>query len=212
MSENLKPSSSEGELIGEEQTKTAVAGLSVDALARRRMLLKSLGKGSAMVAAVVPLQSLANSTALLTRNGLRCSVSGMQSGVHSKAPTSSVVCGGYSPGWWGQSDDGIVPRRPWPSGYPAMACTAKFTQTGYDDPGVNFVGKTLFKVMSDPGFSSTKTRHWICAFLNGFYQSANRFPYTGQEILDFYNLPPGNSNRAAAYTLITGYLETHAPV
>lgn len=180
------------------------------ALARRRMLLKSVGKGSAVIAAAVPLQSLAT-TALLTPTGLRCSVSGMQSGVHSKAPDSSVVCGGYSPGWWGQAvvvDGKRKPRRAWPVSYKDL-CTNKFTKTGTDDPGVNFAGKSLFNVMDESTFSSTKTRHWIGAYLNGFAR-ANNFPYTAQQILDYYNLPNSDANRAAMYSLITGFLENHS--
>ncbi len=220
MTNNIEP------LVAETVTEKAnseqenAEGLSSDVLARRRMLLKSLGKGSALIAATVPLQSLATSSALLTRNGLRCSVSGMQSSVHSKQPTSSVICGGYSPGWWGQEEKNSKPpspSRPWPSGYATMLCTDKFTKSSLDtnqpQHGATYTRKTLFQVMSDSNFKSTETRHWIGAFLNGFYQSSNDFPYSGQEILDFYNLvsPRTQANKDALYRLITTYLETHAP-
>lgn len=201
------------ELMHQEKSQTP----SSPTLARRHMLLKSLGKGSAVLAASVPIQTLAQSSVLLTPNGLRCSVSGMQSSVHSN-PTAGTTCGGYSPGWWGQADTVTqngqtlrVPRRSWAPVNPDASVTGTFTQTGTDDPGVDFSGKTLFNVMDEPAFASTKTRHWIGAYLNGYYQSANHFPYTAEEILSFYDLASNDANRAAAYTLITTYLENHAP-
>ncbi|HEY8907008.1 MAG TPA: hypothetical protein VIM63_13315 [Rhodoferax sp.] len=192
----------------------ALVAPSVDALARRRMLIKGLTKGSAVLAASIPLQSLAQSTVLLTNNNLRCSVSGMQSSVHSKIPEGATTCGGYSPGWWGQVENGSDPRKPrrsWGPVSPTAICTATFTKTGTDDQSVDFANKTLFNVMDKPGFANTKTRHWIGAYLNGYQQWLNSFPYSGAEILSFYNLPDSDSKRAAAYTLITTYLETHAP-
>ena len=187
---------------------------SAAAMARRQMLIKGLSKGSAVLAASVPLQSLAQSTVLLTNNNLRCSVSGMQSSVHSKIPEGATICGGYSPGWWGQVEIGSNPRSPrqvWAPGNPTAICTDTFNKTGVDDPSEVFTNKTLFNVMDEQEFANTKTRHWIGAFLNGLQQPSNSFPYSGAEILIFYNLEATDPNRVAAYTLITTYLETHAP-
>lgn len=61
------------------------------ALARRRLLLKSLGKGSALVAAASPLASYAAPNLITTAN-TQCSVSGFKSSVVSRMPTSPVVC------------------------------------------------------------------------------------------------------------------------
>lgn len=188
--------------------------MTADATARRRMLLKTLGKGSAIVAASVPLQSLA-STALLTPNGLRCSVSGMQSSVHSQSTSDSVACGGYAPSHWGEAADPATtpspktPKNSWPPETSTLLCIDKFGKCSSEDSGVIFKDKTLFNVMNEAAFANTKTRHWIGAFLNGFNQSATRFPYSAQEILDFYNLDSTVKDRAAAYTLITTYLETN---
>jgi hypothetical protein len=64
--------------------------------------------------------------------------------------------------------------------------------------------------MSQSGFSNTETRHWVCAFLNamGGAPSSWNFPYTGQEILNFYN-DVGPYPKAQAYTFLTTYMEKH---
>jgi hypothetical protein len=75
--------------------------MSKEALARRRMLLKSLGKGSAALAAAsVPMHTLASSPTLRTVDGTRCSISGMQSGNNSRNPSASGSCRGNSPSYW----------------------------------------------------------------------------------------------------------------
>lgn len=191
------------------------------------MILKGIGKGSTLLAAALPLKTLAASSTLLVtptgKNGapagLRCSVSGMQSGVHSRETGTVTTCGGYSPGWWGQREkdddrsdecsDSSKPRRTWPVS-PSLNCLTIFTQAGSDDPGVDFSGKTLFQVMSDSRYARTKTRHWIGAWLNGLSggPTATPYPYSGDEVLAYYK---GTlmSQRAAMYSLIVTYLEIH---
>lgn len=96
MSEKNPLFSSEEESPGQVSGQSRPSAMSSGALARRKLLIKSLGKGSAVLAAAsVPIQTLATTT--LVRNGQICSVSGMQSGVHSRPPTSNT-CNGYSPG------------------------------------------------------------------------------------------------------------------
>jgi len=68
--------------------------LSSAAVARRRMLLKGLGKGGAVLAGSVSIQSLASQTNLVTQDGKKCSVSGQHSAVHSQS-TSTQTCGGH---------------------------------------------------------------------------------------------------------------------
>ena len=178
------------------------ATLSADALARRSLLLKGLGRGSAVLAATVPLQTLAGQS-LLTYDGKhQCSVSGMHSGVHSATPTDTPICGGYSPGWWRQSDDGIKPRRTWPllpnSWTYNTKCSVVFSKR------VLSGNPSLFQVMRD--YSNTDEFHWICAWLNALSHSFN-FPYTGQEVIDFYN----SSSSADALAFFKTYMETHTP-
>ena len=65
---------------------------------RRRLLLRGIGKGSALLAAAVPIKTLA-STPSVTVNGQICTVSGTQSAAHSKAK-NLPTCGGLSPGYY----------------------------------------------------------------------------------------------------------------
>lgn len=173
--------------------------LSPDALARRQMLLRGLGKGSAVLAATVPLQTLAGQSLLTFDGKHQCSVSGMHSGVHSATPTNTPVCGGYSPGWWRQSDDGLTPRRTWPllpNGWTYNTkCSAVFSKSTLSG------NPTLFQVMRN--YQNTDEFHWICAWLNALSQSFN-FPYTGQQVLDFYYSP---SQYADALAFFKTYME-----
>lgn len=61
------------------------------AIERRRLLLKSLGKGSALVAAASPLASYAAPN-LITSATTHCSVSGFKSSVVSRMPTGAQTC------------------------------------------------------------------------------------------------------------------------
>ena len=190
MSENSAASSS--------KTEDKDATLSTNALARRNMLLKGLGKGSVVLAATVPLQTLA-SQSVFTYNGpgtatqIRCGVSGMTSGVHSRDVTSSQ-CYGYSPGYYHKKEH-------FPSGTnPDALITAVF-------PGctVKVGGKvpTLLQVMNiTPRIAEF---HWLAAWLNAQPGSpAMLYPYTGSQIQGFYA-----ANDAAAYSFITTYMEKH---
>lgn len=187
--------------------------LSSAAIARRHMLLKGVGKGSVVLAATIPIQTLATQTLLTEGLAHQCSVSGMHSGVHS-ATTTTLTCGGYSPGWWGQSDNATptVPKH-WPtlpnSRTYATTCVTVFTKFNLlnDDRSL----PTLFQVMSPKDksgkFSNTDEFHWICAWLNALSHSFP-FPYTGQQVLDFYDSPT-----TAAYddalTFFKTYMEAH---
>jgi hypothetical protein len=200
----------------------------ISASSRRRLLLSGLGKGAAVVAATVPIQTLAATVSLTPTGkggiagGFRCTVSGQMSGVHSKE-TTTPVCNGKSPGWWGQTDDGKTPRRTWPPGSnPIEVYSIKFPSPvlgnvpavaqvsilglGNYKPGVPAHAPSLFEVMNLPAYANTTTRHWIGAWLNGL-SGANNFPYTGPEILAFYQLADGDTRKTNAYLLITNYLE-----
>ncbi|MDP3168428.1 MAG: hypothetical protein Q8N06_23615 [Hydrogenophaga sp.] len=194
--------------------------LSPEASARRLIMLRGLGKGSAVVtAAALPLSTLAQGSTLLVTGTVgggapvyRCSISGMQSNVtSSNMPGDAKVCGGYSPGWWGQKD-GYKPRRPWPIDYKTISNTL-FTRYASDDPGYAHLftaSTTLFDVMRSSSFSPTKTRHWIGAYLNGLSGGAPGFPfpYSGPEVMSFYN-SSDTVKRNKFYELVVTYLESH---
>lgn len=78
------------ELMHQEKTQS----LSSPALARRRMLVKGLSKGSAVLVGSVSIQSLASATTLVTADGKKCSISGQHSAVHSQS-TDTQTCGGH---------------------------------------------------------------------------------------------------------------------
>lgn len=196
---------SENSATPSQKAEDKGATLSTDALARRSLLLKGLGRGSAVLAATVPLQTLAGQS-LLTYDGKhQCSVSGMHSGVHSATPSNTPTCGGYSPGWWGQSqivDGKTVPRRTWPIDY-RIKCDTIFTRCTLLNS--NGTRPSLFQIMSDSRFASSDEFHWVAAYLNALSQSFN-FPYTAQEVLDFYNSP---SSYADALAFFKTYMENH---
>jgi len=203
MSKN-NASTSPSEVVGLE------TALPPNALARRQLLLKGIGKGSAVLVATVPLQTLAGQSLLTFDGKHQCSVSGMHSGVHSATPPDTLRCGGYSPGWWGQSElvgGKLVPKRTWPtlpnSWTYNTKCNVVFTKrTLPGDP-------TLFQVV-DPGtYSNTDEFHWVCAWLNALSHSWN-YPYTGQQVLDYYNsATPGVYDDALAF--FKTFMETHTP-
>jgi hypothetical protein len=91
----------EGNDMNTEKTEGMEHGraeaLSSAAVARRRMLVKGLGRGGAVFAGATSIQSLANATNLVTGDGHMCSVSGQHSAVHSQA-TGTQTCGGHTCG------------------------------------------------------------------------------------------------------------------
>ena len=182
--------------------------LSSEAVARRHLLLKGLGKGSAVLAASIPLKTLA-STSVFTNPGakgpqIRCGISGMTSGIHSK-DTITNVCSGYSPGYYHL-------RQHWPLGLNPDAlvtivfpsCTLMVPGTA---PGTSRV-PTLLEVMNlTPRVDEF---HWIAAWVNamGGAPSNWNFPYTGAQIQAFY-AGAGPYPKAKALTFIKTYLEIH---
>jgi hypothetical protein len=182
--------------------------LSRDAAVRRRLLLRGIGKGTAVLGATVPFQTLAGPSLLTFDGRHQCSVSGMHSGVHSAMPSTST-CGGYSPGWWGQTSDGKSPRRAWPvlpkNWTYGTKCKTVFSQRVLSgDP-------TLFEVMSPRAggkYSNTDEFHWICAWLNALSHSFN-FPYTGVQVLAFYNQGIGTPAYMDALAFFKTFMETH---
>lgn len=76
--------------MGQEKSEA----LSSAAVARRRMLLKGLGKSGAVLVGSVSIQTLASATNLVTEDGKKCNISGQHSAVHSKS-TDTQTCGGH---------------------------------------------------------------------------------------------------------------------
>jgi len=204
------------------------------ALARRQLLLKGLGKGSAVLAASIPLQTLA-SESVFTYNGsgstatqIRCGISGMTSGIHSRDITTNQ-CIGYSPGYYHL-------REHFPASVnPDALITAVFSGCSLNvpnmvercttEPGhsVSSGKKTIWVPESTScGMFEEGTRvptllevmnitprpnefHWLAAWLNAQPDSpAINYPYSGAEIIAFYN-----NKDPQAFLFLTKYMEQH---
>lgn len=211
MSENLKKSEVEyalDPLVG----AMPVGNTSATLLARRKMLLTSIGKGSAAAAAVAaPMQSLAAiGTLSLTTTGKRCTISGAMSGVHSRE-TVTAVCTGRRGTFYNRAVN-------WP-GYSAGSNPTAINGITGSNSGATFDINTLFNVgtlfgsgigvkLIDilSGNPNSEYYHWVTALLNGTLGStAVNFPYTAQQVIDLYNNPV---KRADALFFFTTYMET----
>ena len=191
----------------------ANGALSSDAMARRRMLLKSLSRGSAAVAAAaVPMHTLA-STGTITnigKNGeaaVRCGISGMMSSVHSRE-TFTQTCSGYSPDKYKKIEN-------WPK-YNRTTKDATNSVNGFSfnkDTSFNaiFGGSNksgLLVIMN--GNSNSDEFHWICALLNavGGAPSSFYFPYTASQVVAFYK-GTGPYTNAQALKFFKTFMEVH---
>lgn len=155
--------------------------LSDESLARRRLLMKSLGKGAAVVAASVPLQSLAAGNLGASRlpgTTKKCIVSGNLSTVGSVSPLVDNECSGYSPTYYSNL-----------SNWPALPA-GKSPASPFSDffPGSN-VSTPMSTVVQGGGSDAV----WAVAYLNSLGPAILNFPYTDVEVVNFYTA----SNSAA---------------
>ena len=168
------------------------APLSLNALGRRRALLSGLGKGGAVLAAAVPLQSLAGSTVLTCHNQtggtVIATVSGSQSAAHSFAAGGGITqvpaCGKSVKYWCNQTS--------WPNGCkPSKTC---YKDIFGDYPSPCKSTTTCLTILQNPT-SYGDCAHWIAAYFNGatcYLAGAGVFPYphtkTGglNGVLDWY--------------------------
>ncbi|MEO5793777.1 MAG: hypothetical protein ABIP34_01760 [Rhodoferax sp.] len=200
MSKNLHISTPDTETAGMMPVQAGIAGLTSDAIARRRMLLKSLGKGSSVIAAAaIPMHTLAGTgTMSKTINGTRCTVSSMASGVHSKDPTAQT-CSGCPPTSYNDCTK-------WPS------CT-------YDKPtktytvscqGIKFKDSasfySVFGCGSNTSIKTTMTTNtgsdeaaWITALFNAIVcttgstaSGVKNFPYTPAQVISLCKAKPSS--------------------
>lgn len=204
------------ENLGANQLVDADANTSLIA-SRRQVLLKGIGKGSAVLVAAVPLQTLAGQRLITSTDGKQCSVSGMHSGVHSKN-TDAVVCGGYSPGWWGQSKligTTVAPKN-WPATLPLTdnGYNTKFRYVFGDAANLRNTDGTvpsLWQIMEPKEpiskFSSTDEFHWVCAWLNAIVRYPATFPYTATEVVAKYKLGKSSPIYQDYLTFFKTYME-----
>jgi hypothetical protein len=177
------------------------------ALARRRALFKGLGKGAGVLAAAVPLQSMATGTKTVCgRQGsyVVCSTSGANSAANSVSPSTPIACGQHPSKYCG------APPCAWPCS-DNVKCN-----TIFKDCSIRKAGNTQMTLMEVLGNTSTsgsvnygaagsraKLRSWIAAWLNS-QKSTNKYPYTASQVLGLYADP---AKRASALYLFQNYLE-----
>jgi hypothetical protein len=178
----------------EEATQARVLGAPIS---RRSVLFKGLGKGSAVLAAAVPIKTLA-STPSVTANGKICTISGVQSAVHSGS-THLPYCGGMSPGYYTMLSH-------WPN-YPNTTYTVG-TKTFNNKSTFKYVfggglSQGLWSIMQAP--NNEVEFHWIAALLNAIKPPLGYvFPYTAQEVLNLY----ASGQQAPALDFFKNYMET----
>ena len=176
--------------------------------ARRRLLLKGVGKGGAVVAAALPLKSFATvdeSKRLYilpigSTGKNQCSVSGQHSGFHSGSPETTSQCGGCTIASWCSAS------RTWPSGCNKSAtCKSVFSGCTLTVPTSGSPSSrpaTLLEVLSK--WPNSDDAHWVCAWLNSCGPSSLGFPYSSANVLKFYGDP---ATKSAALTFFKNYTE-----
>ena len=174
----------------------AAGSLSPEALRRRRVLLKGLGKGSAVLAAVAPIHTLA--APMLSPPVVRlCTVSGVQSNVGSgRTGGTTATCKGYSPSYYGTLSrwpgyNGSTTSNP--VGGNTFTELSSFASVFGSGPATG-----LLAILT--GAPGSDNAIWITALLNGIKQTpGHQFPYTGEQVLAFYHDTPANAAKALAF-------------
>jgi hypothetical protein len=210
MSDNINSSGSDVVAKQADATPGNVGEMTSSALARRRMLLASLGKGSAVVAAVaVPMKTMASvGTLAVLPDGQRCTISGAMSAVHSQE-TITAVCGGYTPGYYKKPEH-------WPL-YNASSNPTAINPINGGSGTLNIntyfdslcpAGPHLTLIYILQNEAPTDEFHWVAAMVNGLAASiAPNYPYTTQQIINFYNAGKGSAIYLDALNFIKTYVE-----
>lgn len=167
--------------------------LDPQALARRRLLLKSVGKGSALVVAASPLASYAAPRLVQTPGGTQCTVSGFKSSVASRVPSTVPACAGYKANHY--VNRGVSPTQPsgWPTltGLPSGATQLKDILVSDLFPGVGGA-LTVFEELDQRPTST------LSLFIAAYFAAAltlqgagvpgqSGLPYTTADVVSQYN-------------------------
>ncbi len=200
--------------------------LSSAAVARRHALLKGLSRGSVVLATALPLQTLSAKTVFTHtgKNGepvVQCGGSGQMSGVGSRTPDDDDRGDGYSPGYYKFPD-----KHPWPFGTdPETPCKDIFhgcllempapvtppvkvhgnAHSKPTPPTPHVPASLVYVLLND---ENSDYYHWITAWLNGMggAPASFNFPYTGPEVIAFYN-GTGPYSAAQALEFFKTYME-----
>ena len=199
------PSSSQSSQI-DTQSPVSSGAKAGESLARRRALLRGLGKGSAALALVVPIQTLAVTT--IVGGTKLCTVSGVQSHVGSHPLGTVTTCQGNSPtyfqtlaNWPGYTLSPPPTHASFTVGNSLLTNSSKFS-----DVFTGGVGTPLDKVLANTATSDNAV--WVTALLNALKNRAGfNFPYTPSEVVAFYtNVDPLKKKQALDF--FRGYMQT----
>lgn len=196
----------------DEQSSPPDAGLA--SAARRRALLKGLGKGAALAGSAVPLSSLATGG---DRPGMRlkktdnkyyyCSVSGNASIMLSGGPSNPPDCWGKKCSYYKKDVYGKYPT--WPKNiYGSSVCIVGSTGYAPTTRFIDMFGSGPTTSIGDCVSKSTPDdySHWVAALLNA-QQFAGSFPYSTTEVMALYK---DSTKRGAAISFFKNYMATVA--
>lgn len=185
-----------------DKTVATSAEPALASIERRAMLLTSMGKGSAVLAAAsLPIHTLANTpTIVIKGTKTRCSLSGMQSGMGSRMPATDT-CTGKSPGYWHKPEH-------WTAAQSAIINLTDPTNSPTFNvwfgpaSSAQLSNATLYQYLTSTGgeqnnslkLNNTDEWHWVCAWMNAMANNVagtgvNNFPYTGPQIIQLYRDP-----------------------
>jgi len=185
--------------LNKRTEQSDLASASSSGIARRRMILASLGKGASVAAVVaVPMNSLAAiGTLSVTATGERCTVSGaIISGVVHSKETVTAECAGLNPSYSANPAN-------WPTNL-SFTTTTTFSElfgSGSSDK--------LLDILQGALGTSTAEASWITAVLNGSDNSlavSTNYPYTAAQVISFYQA--GDPTRSSALAFFQGFMQT----
>lgn len=191
------------------KTDDAVPAMAADAVQRRRMLLKGLGKGSAVVAMVAPIQTLAAINPLPNR---LCTVSGVQSNVGSgRTGGTLATCEGFSityfntlSNWPNYQGNGNGNSGSSTFTVGGLSRTQNSSFSAVFGSGSN---TSLFQVITQNNASASE-KIWVAAMLSAVkksgitYGQLGYFPYTADEVVALFQ----SSRKAEAELFFKNYL------
>lgn len=193
----------------------------VQTIARRKAILKALGRTAAVAGAVSPLSSLAAARLRYESNGksYNCSVSGNMSVLHSASTESTPVCSGKRLSEYqsrlvsGNRNAGDTSAANWPA-WPnkllnSVSTAVIYTGSGFSGTAYNptamfnqiFGGSDARKI-GEMVNDNVPDAHWVIALLN-----ANRFPttfpHTAEQVIAQYADP---AKRAVALSFYSQHV------
>ena len=210
------PSSSQSSQIDTQSpvlSRVSSGAKSGESLARRRALLRGLGKGSAALALVVPIQTLAVTT--IVGGTKLCTVSGVQSNVGSHHPGTVTTCQGNSPTYFQTLANWPGVSSSTPSRKTNTVDGITFTQVStfafVFGSGSSTALKDILAAASPPSPPPTQTTldeaAWVTALLNALKNTSGfNFPYTPSQVRAFYT--GGGTLKVQALAFFQGYMQT----